>query len=361
MRLLILLTLFALANTPAAAQADRPVSVEAALSLPAEHAVRTLALEGPLAHRDAEISGMAWSGDTLVLLPQYPGRFAVGCDSVWTGAAHRDAGAVFVLSRAEIDAYLDATDPAPLRPRAVPFHADGVAERVLGFEGFEAIAFAGERAFLAVEFEYGVDIQGYLVAGTFGPDGLRLDAATLAPLPAQTRLGNLSYEALFAVPGGVVAMQEANGAAINPAPYAYHAEPAGALRDSLAFPTLEYRLTDVTEADGDGHFWAVNYFFPGDEPTLRPAPDSLALEHGAGLTHRRHRTVERLVELHHDGRRIVRTRRAPIQLELLGDGRPRNWEAIVRLGERGFLIATDKYPETILGFVPFAPAFETTE
>ena len=30
----------------------------------------------------------------------------------------------------------------------------------------------------------------------------------------------------------------------------------------------------------------------------------------------------------------------------------RNWEGIARLGDRGFLIATDKFPETLLGFVP---------
>jgi hypothetical protein len=30
----------------------------------------------------------------------------------------------------------------------------------------------------------------------------------------------------------------------------------------------------------------------------------------------------------------------------------RNWEAIVRLDDLGFLIASDKYPETEIGFVP---------
>lgn len=353
--------LLALAVPLAEAQADRPATACAAAAMPPEHSVRTLALAGPLAHRDAEISGMAWHGDTLVLLPQYPGRFAVGSDSVQTDGAHREAGAVFVLTRAEIEAHLEADEPAPLRPRAVAFDAAGVAERVLGFEGYEALVFDGDRAFLTVEFEYGVDIQGYLVAGTFGPDGLRLDAETLTPLPAQTRIGNLSYESLLFVDGGVLALQEANGAAVNPAARAYAFGPDFALRDSLRLPALEYRLTDATEPDAHGRFWAMNYFFPGDEPLLRPAADSLALAHGAGPTHRRHRTVERLVELRHDGRRIVRTRRAPIQLELLGDDRPRNWEAVARLGERGFLLATDKYPETILGFVPASPAFEATE
>jgi hypothetical protein len=40
----------------------------------------------------------------------------------------------------------------------------------------------------------------------------------------------------------------------------------------------------------------------------------------------------------------------PIQMELTSDD-ARNWEGLVRLDERGFLIMTDKFPETILGFV----------
>lgn len=358
MRLLFFFLFAALLWAPAAvAQA----TVGPPLPVSPEHRAQEVALAGPLASRDAEISGMAWHGDTLVLLPQYPARFAVGEDAVRAERTHHDAGAVFVLTRDEIEAYLAAEDPAPLRPRAVPFEASGVAERVLGFEGFEALAFDGDRAFLTVEFEYGVDIQGYLVAGTFGPDGLRLDAETLTPLPAQTRIGNLSYETLLPVAGGVLALQEANGAAVNPTPHGYVLGPDLALRDSLRVPALEYRLTDATPPDASGRFWAINYFFPGDEHTLKPATDSLALAHGVGWTHRRHRTVERLVELRHDGERIVRTRRPPIQLELLGDDRPRNWEAIARLGTRGFLVATDTYPETILAFVPAAPPFETTD
>ena len=358
MRLLAVFLLVLLGTSGASAQA---LPVGASGPMPPEHRARPIALAGPLASRDAEISGMAWHGDALVLLPQYPGRFAVGEDTVRVEETHRAAGAVFVLARAEIEAYLEVEAPEPLRPRAVPFASGGVAGRVPGFEGFEAIAFEGDRAFLTIESDSRADVQGHLVAGAFGPDGLRLDAATLTPIPAQTRIANLSYEALLIGAGGVLALQEANGAAVNPEARAYVFDSALALRDSLRVPALEYRLTDATAPDPDGRFWAVNYFFPGDEPVLRPAADSLALAHGLGWTHRRHRAVERLVELRHDGGRIVRTRRPPIQLELLGDDRPRNWEALARLGTRGFLVATDTYPETILAFVPAAPPFDTTD
>jgi len=36
---------------------------------------------------------------------------------------------------------------------------------------------------------------------------------------------------------------------------------------------------------------------------------------------------------------------------ILEEGSSRNWEAIVRFGESGFLIATDKYPRMILAYI----------
>jgi len=41
-----------------------------------------------------------------------------------------------------------------------------------------------------------------------------------------------------------------------------------------------------------------------------------------------------------------------VQLQLLDDEHCRNWEGIVRLGDVGLLLATDRYPETILAYVP---------
>ena len=61
--------------------------------------------------------------------------------------------------------------------------------------------------------------------------------------------------------------------------------------------------------------------------------------------------VARLLEFELTETGIELADRPPIQLEL----HPlelRNWEGIVRLEDRGFLLVTDKFPETILGFVP---------
>lgn len=338
---------------PAPGDADPPSTT---VPTPLEERVQLIPLSGPIASRDAEISGLAWYGDDLVLLPQYPGRFSVETDSVHAERERADDGALFALAKADLLAFLDGPRDGALQPRRLRFEAPGVAAKVGGFDGYEAIAFRGDRVFALIESTPADSVHGYLAGGTVQPDGtIRLDGATVTPLPIQAQLGNLSYETLLDTPGGVVALQEANGAAIDSLPKAYRFDDAFRLRDSLRVSILEYRLTDATDLDSAGLFWAVNYFYPGDRALLRPGTDSLKTKFGIGPTHQRMATVERLVEFRLDGSRIVRTERAPIQLELLDAEHARNWEGIARLDARGFLIATDTYPETMLAFIPAPP------
>ncbi|EKU97532.1 hypothetical protein Lepto7375DRAFT_6729 [Leptolyngbya sp. PCC 7375] len=62
---------------------------------------------------------------------------------------------------------------------------------------------------------------------------------------------------------------------------------------------------------------------------------------------------QRLVEFVYGENGITFTNNAPIQLELSQDSR--HWEGMVRLDDQGFLVMTDKFPETILGFVAMPP------
>ena len=108
-------------------------------------------------------------------------------------------------------------------------------------------------------------------------------------------------------------------------------------------------MTDATAVDENDRFWLINYFFPGDTD-LRPLSDPLSQQFGQGTTHQQHEQVERLVELQLGAAAITLTGAPPIQLQL-PDDEARNWEGLVHLDERGFLLATDKFPTTILGFV----------
>lgn len=312
-----------------------------------ETPVTVIALDGPAAQPNAEISGLAWFGDTLLLLLENPNEYAAG----------DVAGMFFALEKAEILAYLDAHAPAPLEPRPVPIYAPDIPRTLRGFDGFEAVVFIGDTAYLTAEL-YATPLSTFavLVRGTVAPDlsAITLDLEHTVTLDAQASFPNQSYEALIATEDWLYAIYEANGAAVNAQPVAYAVDHAWTTVAQVSFPSIEYRVTDATAIDSDGVFWAVNYFFPGDTH-LTAERDPLAERYGSGPTHAQFAQVERLVAFRigadaGDPGAITWAEVPPLLLEL-PDDTARNWEGIARLDDRGFLLVTDRYPQTILGFV----------
>ncbi len=309
-----------------------------AVPAPAEYPVTTIPLAGPLARASAEISGLAWYGDTLILLPQYPTFVGQG-------------SFLYALPKSAIVDYLDGRSADPLTPQAIPFAAPGLADTIPGFQGYEAIAFAGDEVYLTVEADGRNGPMGYLVRGTIAPDlsQIAIDADSLVEIAPQSSRGNTSDETLLVDGDTLVTLYEVNGAALNQRPAAHLFSLGGIVTGTVPMAALEYRVTDATAVDGNGRFWVINYFFPGDTD-LRPATDPLSEQFGLGATHQQHKQVERLVELQLGAAAITLTGAPPIQLQL-PDDEARNWEGLVRLDDRGFLLATDKFPTTILGFV----------
>lgn len=329
----------------AACQSAAPSSPSAPpdSTLLAEHPIRRIPLRGPLARTEAEISGLAWYGDTLILLPQFP-RLHLS----------KTRGRLFGIPRTQIEAALADSTMPPLPPKEIPIFATNLDAHTERFQGCEALAFRNNRAYLLVEATSDQGMRGYLVAGDAAPDlsAIRFDAQSATPIPIQTALYNMSVESLLAVGDTLVTLYEANGANVNPAPQAHRFDLSLRPLPPFSFPSIEYRITDATEADSAGRFWAINYFFPGDREKLNPASDSVTSRYGTGATHRQSQIVERLIEFQYTPRGIVRTDTPPLLLRLAEGGEARNWEGIARLGGRGFLLATDTFPETILAFVP---------
>ncbi len=306
--------------------------------------VTTIPLMGPIALPRAELSGLAWYGDTLVLLPQFPGRFD---------------NQLYGLSKSAIVAYLAGQSLEPLVPQPIPLDDSALQAELIGSEGYESIAFDGNRAYLTIETKRLSGMLGYVVGGEMAADLslLRLDPTPLTPIEPQATLNNLTDEAIFLVGNQVATIYEANGLGVNPNPVVH-------LFDALTltpigvtpFPQIEYRITDATVLDENSRFWVINYFFPGDL-SLRPI---LRARGALDQFNDQAQPVERLLEFQVTPQGIVRTERAPIALALLPDSPTgtwvaRNWEGIVRLETsevHGFLLVTDSFPETILGFVP---------
>ena len=313
-----------------------------------EQTVREIPLSGELVEKSgsesAEVSGLAWYGDHLIILPQYPERFKSVGD-----------GVIFTIPKQKILAFLDGKSAAKIVPDEIAFYSVGVAGFIEGYQGYEAIALRGNQAFLTIEAS-GADgaMQGYVAAANIKHDlsELRLTPPILTTVPVQTKLPNMAEESILVVKDGLLVLHEAHGKNVNAKPLAhvfrYDLRPIRA----IPFPTIEYRITDATTADSEGRFWGINFFFPGDAELLRPATDELAAKHGQGRSHAKYKTVERLVELQYAESEVKMTDTAPIQLELIDDKNSRNWEGLVRLDDRGFLLMTDQHPRTMLAFVP---------
>ncbi|OJT20956.1 hypothetical protein BO221_29120 [Archangium sp. Cb G35] len=340
--LLLPLLLTGCASTPAQKVPLADVPPELQGTAP-EQAVTLLPLGGALGSENAELSGLAWYGEHLVMLPQYPGWRRDGSPCLYT------------VAKADVLARLENPASGPLEPRCIPFDSGDLENRIPGFEGYEAIGFVGDQAYLSVETRRGTG-QGFLVTGRIAPDlsVLKLEASPMASLALPAGVSNAGFETLVVGGERLLALYEANGARVNQAPAAESFDRALSPSGKLTFPAIEYRVTDATSMDPEGRFWVMNYSFPGTSRAYDPAPDPLMARYGTGPTHARKPQVERLIELQVRPTGIVLTERPPLQLRL-SDEAPRNWEGLVRLEDRGFLLVTDKFPGTLLGFVPSPP------
>lgn len=307
-----------------------------------ELVVVKIPLAGPVSETRAEISGLAWFGETLVMLPQYPERFSGEKD-----------GALFAITKTELLARLEG-DPTPITPRPIPITFSALKQKISGYEGFEAIAIRGNKIYLTIETHQTTGMASVLVTGMILPglEEIILDAGKLEMINAQARIANFSDESICLAGESLFTFYEANGAQFNPTPVAHRFNLDLTAQGVILAPNLEYRITDATPADDEGRFWVINYFFPGDTK-IQPLTDPLAERYGIGRTHLQSKSVERLVELQWSGTKITLADHPPILLELLPGDSARNWEGIARLDGRGFLIATDQYPETILGFIAY--------
>ena len=322
-----------------------------------ETAVTFIEITGPASERDAEISSLVWYGDHLLMITENPFIYA----------EDGEAGRFFALEKDDILDYLESDAAEPLEPFAVPLIGEDILDAVGGFsvafDGFEAAVvsdmgfFAPDRIFLAIEADTvnsdDPTMRSYVVSGTIEPglSAINLDLDTFVEIPRQTDFNNMSYESLLTVGDTLVAIYEANGEGVNAENVAYEIDLATGELAEIPLDNINYRVTDTTAHDADGVFWAVNYFFAGED-FLAAEDDPIFAEYGMGASQAEFDGFERLVAFQVTDTGIELVDQAPIQLLMTEDSNGRNWEGIVRLDDMGFLVVTDRWPVTLLGFVP---------
>ena len=297
-----------------------------------------LKIGGLMKNSDEEISGMDWYKDNLILLPENLN------------------GYIFTIKKSELDSRINGNDTTTIFPEQIKFNTPNYKDLIPGFDSFEAIAFRGYEVYLTIEVKFTDSMSCLLARGHIDDKTLEITIPeqNLTVLDVPTYIDNMSYESLVIYKNRVISLFEANGDSLIKAPFALSINSSG--NDIIRYPlsSINYRIADATRIDKDNRFWVINYFFPGDRKLLKPSNDFLASKYGNGPSHSNSSRVERLIEYEIKNGKVSLTKSAPIEIELEGEKISRKWEALARYGNKGFLIATDKYPKphTLLAFLP---------
>ena len=288
-----------------------------------------ITLNGDITSPDQEISGLSWHNDNLILLPQYPST------------------KIYSIPKQQIIDFIDSS-LTTIFPNEINWNSSGLEKSVKGFEGYESIVFNDDTVYITIEAETRNINSGFIACGIIddNKNEIMINKKSLKRINTPVTLRNMTYETILWYNNSVITIYEVNSSNVNQLPVFHQFDKE--LKSDIVkpFPFTEYRITDATEIDSEGNFWVTNYFWPGDYNLIKPELNYI-------ITKKEDiKAVERLLEFQFVNEEIVRTKTQPINIKLSELGDSRNWEGIVRLDNRGFLIATDKFPGTILAFIP---------
>ena len=306
--------------------------------------ISEIKLKGEASLSSAELSGLTWFGDELILLPQYP--FGIG---------NNTTGNIYKITKSRIIDYINCKDTTQIEPEKISIEGKGL-ERFNDYgQGYESIAFNGNDVYLTIEAAENHKMAGYVIKGKINNDATEivLNAESLAFVKPQADIHNLSDETIFIYNNCVCTLFEANGKNINPSPVAHRFDFDLKPLKSIKFPNVEYRITDATTPNADGKYWVINYMYSGDWDSLKPAHDGELDKYIQSDSSENFHKTERLLEYQITGNSVVRTETPPIQLKILKKEVGRNWEGLAKLDNYGFILVTDEHPRTILGYLEF--------
>jgi len=219
-------------------------------------------LAGDLAERKLEASGLAWYKDHLIILPQFPHKWDDEFD-----------GAIYFIPKERIESYINGEDKNPIEGRKIKFVAEGLDE--IGKRrgsGYEAITFINDTVYVSIESINGDESESYVVKGVFdfAEKKIVLNANSKFEIKSQTKIHNMGEETILEFNNYIYVIHEANGGNVNESPFATKLSGNLAQEEKIIFPNIEYRITDATQVDSTGKFYAINYFYPGEFKKLKP-------------------------------------------------------------------------------------------
>ena len=308
-----------------------------------EYSVISVPLAEEISSPKLEFSGLAWYQGDLVILPQYP-----------NGILGTEEGLIYAISDEEVSRIIiDSNTEAEFYE--INFDDGGLRRSLKGFEGFESIDFIGNSVYLTIETHGGSPMKSYLVKGKLEVKDQKIESISLfadkiVELPVQNNNRNASYEAITNDGEYLYALFEQYGYEQNLNPYVIKLNQDLNIISELPIDQVNYRLTDATTIDQDGYFWAINYFYPGDE-LLKVTSDPISMRYTLPESHQKSKNVERLLKFEMRDAQIFLVDEPPVYLSLLESKEARNWEGLAEIPGIGFFIITDSFPDSILGFI----------
>ena len=308
-----------------------------------EFDISKIELLGELSEKSSEISGLCWFNDKLLILPQYPQRFG------------SDHGKIFFIDKSELKKYIEGEQRTPINPSYYKIDLSKISRYFHSGSGFESISMIDTTAYFTVEYISQNKTETLLIKGVIDSTASEIfvDESTITTEPADIYIFNMSCESIVTYNDQIYPIFEAFGKNVNTAPKVSIFDRNLRFLRKIDFPSVEYRITDVTNSDDSGRFWAINYFYPGDKMKLSPESDNLIEMYGIGKTNNQYDPIERLLQFQIFDNQILLTQEKPIYIEL-SNNEGRNWEGIVKYDSTGFIIATDRFPETILAYLPIS-------
>eukprot|EP01129_Flabellula_baltica_P010544 TRINITY_DN4470_c0_g1_i1.p1 TRINITY_DN4470_c0_g1~~TRINITY_DN4470_c0_g1_i1.p1 ORF type:complete len:223 (-),score=30.92 TRINITY_DN4470_c0_g1_i1:8-676(-) len=194
-------------------------------------------------------------------------------------------------------------------------------------------------------------MHSYLISGEMVNGSVVVYGESVREIDQPNNFRNKGHESLTLVDGGVMAIYEWNEFGDSDTISFAVLFKEGREPMHIPFPSLSYRLTDSTEVDENNNFWMINFRYPWKDAPLSPR-----YKYTSHLsdTHLQYPQIESLIHLHYDNttQTITTLPTPPIYLQLTS--KIRNWEGLAKLSTQhhsGFLLATDKFPSTILSYI----------
>lgn len=292
--------------------------------------------------KGSEFSSMCWVKSDLLLVPQYPSYFR----------SKMNKDIMFYIPKEKISQGIKSSGNERIVPTIVELNNNYTYKLLDGYEGFEGVCYDGKYLYFTVE--YNADCgKAVVVKGEISEKDQSItlidDAYVIVDLPAN--VSNAAYESISVVGDFLYIIYEANGRKVNPHPIAKKIAKDFSTVEDIIMDHIEYRITDVSSFNSDGEGWAINNHWAGDIKRYDPEEDKIINPYSeynnakVGLERIIPIKIKNTEIIFDSSRNVTYMKREHLNYS-------NNWEGLVKIDNIGFLVVTDKYPDTRLRFYP---------